>query len=323
MQGVSRETFSCCIRNDGQYILAVATTKQLAELFRALAGHDVPRAAEAARGIAQAEADRGNHGAARDLLGSLNGYATNRPVPHSHPVAHSISAHQCITPLGSKIALDALELSSAVRREIMDVATEWKHRTTLAAKGISRRWRLLFHGPPGCGKSVTAAALGRLVGLPVYLVRFDALIGSYLGQTALRLREVFRFAAETPCVLLFDEVDALAKRRGSPLEVGELDRVVIAFMQELEHATAEGFIVATCNLPRTLDDALWRRFDLAAEFPKPATRALAAFGKKCCALHGIKPSRQLSTLITKSGSYARAEQMIIGETRRRAIAGMK
>ena len=57
-------------------------------------------------------------------------------------------------------------------------------------------------------------------------------------------------------MLLFDEVDALAKRRGSPLEVGELDRVVIAFMQELERASAEGFIIATCNLPRTLDDAL-------------------------------------------------------------------
>jgi SpoVK/Ycf46/Vps4 family AAA+-type ATPase len=301
----------------------MATTKQLSELFRALAGHDVPRAAEAARRIAQAEADRGNHGAARDLLGSLNGYATQQRERQTHPVAHSIAPSQCLERLALTKPLDELELSPSARKEIADLAAEWKHRASLANSGIPRRWRLLFHGPPGCGKSATATALGHLIGLPVWLVRFDALIGSYLGQTALRLREVFRFAAETPCVLLFDEVDALAKRRGSPLELGELDRVVIAFMQELEHAASEGFIIATCNLPRTLDAALWRRFDLALEFPKPAASALAAFGKKRLAWHGMKLAKPLATRIAKSGSYACAEQLLLDEVRRRALAKLK
>ena len=298
----------------------MATTKQLAELFRAVSGHDLPRAVDAARSIAKAEADRGNHSAARDLLGSLNGYATPGTTGHSHPIAHSVTAQQCVSVLAKPTTLESLELPAVLRMEIVELSAEWKHRATLQAQGISRRWRLLFHGPPGCGKSVTAAALGRMVGLPVYLVRFDALVGSYLGQTALRLREVFRFAAENPCVLLFDEVDALAKRRGTPMEVGEIDRVVTAFMQELEHASPEGFIIATCNLPRSLDDALWRRFDLAVEFPKPSGKQLEAFARKRCKQLGFAPSKKLPPLAAKSGNFARAEQLIADEARRRALA---
>ena len=301
----------------------MATTKQLAELFRAVSGHDVPRAVDAARRIAQAEADRGNHSAARDLLGSLNGYATPGHASHPHPVAQSVTAQQCVTFLAHLATLESLELSAALRAELVELSVEWKHRAELRGQGIPRRWRLLFHGPPGCGKSATASALGRLVGLPVYLVRFDALIGSYLGQTALRLREVFRFAAENPCVLLFDEVDALAKRRGTPMEVGEIDRVVIAFMQELEHASPEGFIVATCNLPRSLDDALWRRFDLALEFPKPSGKQLEAFTRKRCKQLGFGSSKKLSSFAVKAGNYARAEQLVADEARRRVLAKLE
>lgn len=301
----------------------MATTKQLAELFRAVAGHDMPRAVDTARRIAQAEAERGNHGASRDLLGSLNGYATPGSSGHLHHVAHSVTTQQCVSLLQTSTTLDSLELPAALRAEITELSVEWKHRAELRAQGIPRRWRLLFHGPPGCGKSATAAALGQLVGLPVYLVRFDALIGAYLGQTALRLREVFRFAAENPCVLLFDEVDALAKRRGTPMEVGEIDRVVIAFMQELEHASPEGFIIATCNLPRSLDDALWRRFDLPVNFPKPTTKQLTAFARKRCKQLGFTPSKKLPSLAAKSGNYARSEQLVADEARRRALAKLK
>ncbi len=298
----------------------MATTKQLAELFRAVAGHDMPRAVESARRIAQIEADKGNHSAARDLLGSLNGYATPGHAGHSHPIAQSLTAQQCVSFLPHSATLDALELPAALRAEILELSAEWRHRAELRAQGIPRRWRLLFHGPPGCGKSATAAALGQLVGLPVYLVRFDALIGAYLGQTALRLREVFRFATENPCVLLFDEVDALAKRRGTPMEVGEIDRVVIAFMQELEHASPEGFIIATCNLPHSLDDALWRRFDLPVIFPKPTAKQLTTFARKRCKQLGFAPSKKLPLLAAKAGNYARAEQLIADEARRRALA---
>ncbi len=294
----------------------MATTRQLLELFRALGNHDVTGAADAARRIAKAEGEKGNQSAARDLLGSLNGYAKQESTQFA---AHNFSGQQCVSPLPAGCTIDELELTDGLRSEIESVANEWKHRAALAKKGITRRWRLLFHGPPGCGKSATAGAIGKLTGLPVYLVKFDALIGSFLGQTALRLGEVFRFAAQQPCVLLFDEVDALAKRRGSPLEIGELDRVVIAFMQALEHANPSGFIIATCNLPERLDEALWRRFDLTLKFPKPTAPALTSYARKQAKLRGFTLDKTLAARIVKLGSYARAQQVILDEARRRAL----
>lgn len=302
----------------------MANTKQLAELFRAIVNNDVARAASVAKRIAQAEADRGNHLAARDLMGSLNGFVNSGQVHGpAYPVAQSISAQQCLTPLAHPAAIEDLELPKTTRDQFSVLQAEWKHRAALHTRGIPRRGRLLFHGPPGCGKSATAGALARAIGLPIFLVRFDALIGAYLGQTALRLREVFRFAAENPCVLLFDEVDALAKRRGSPQEVGELDRIVIAFMQELEHATSDGFIIATCNLPRSLDDALWRRFDLAVRFPKPTGKQLATFSKRRCKSLGFVAPAAFLRSCAKAPSYAAGEQMVLNEARRRALAQLK
>lgn len=300
------------------------TTKQLAELFRAIVSNDMPRAVGAAKRIAEEEADRGNHKAARDLRTSLNGFANNgQPHPSSYPIAQSVMVQQCLSLMPDGPALEELVLPEATRKQVSELLSEWRHWAALAEQGIPRRWRLLFHGVPGCGKSVTARAIGHASGLPVYLVRFDALIGAYLGQTALRLREVFRFAAEHPCVLLFDEIDALAKRRGSPHEVGELDRIVIAFMQELEHAGSGGFIIGTCNLPRALDDALWRRFDLAVQFPKPTRQRLATFVRARCQALGCARSPKFVARCARAASFADAEQMVLDEARRRILARVK
>jgi SpoVK/Ycf46/Vps4 family AAA+-type ATPase len=224
-----------------------------------------------------------------------------------------------LMPLPASKQLSALELSPAVRESFGEVIKEWKSRSKLVKHGLPRRWRLLFHGPSGCGKSATAAALAAETKLPGYLVRFDSLIGAYLGQTALRLRELFSFAEQTPCVLLFDEVDALAKRRGSPMEVGELDRIVIAFMQELEHAHGEGFVIATSNIPRALDDALWRRFDLRIAFPKPKRSDLIRFAERRSREFGFRTTRATLYRCRNAASYAEAEQMVIAEARRRVL----
>jgi len=229
------------------------------------------------------------------------------------------SVNGTLMPLPASRRLDQLELSTSVRKSFGDVIKEWKSREKLVKHGLPRRWRLLFHGPSGCGKSAAAAALAAEMKLPGFLVRFDSLIGAYLGQTALRLRELFSFAAETPCVILFDEVDALAKRRGSPMEVGELDRIVIAFMQELEHAHGDGFIIATSNLPKALDDALWRRFDLRVGFPKPNGKDLARFAGSRSREFGIHANRVMLGQCRKAASYAEAEQLVISEARRRVL----
>lgn len=182
------------------------------------------------------------------------------------------------TPVGAPLAgallpvppvdtLDDVVLPAAQRARLGEVLQEWRMQATLDAAGVARRTKLLLHGPSGCGKTLTARALGGEMSLPVFVVRFDGVVGSYLGQTAARLRQLFRYAETVPSVLVLDEIDALAQRRGNPRDVGELDRVVISLLQELEHSTPRGIIVASSTLPRALDDALWRRFDWVLDFP--------------------------------------------------------
>jgi hypothetical protein len=291
-------------------------TRELIELFRAIGSHDLAQAATLSRKLAAQHGSRGQYRAERDLLGALNGMAKH-PANGQNAAPHATwSISGILMPILAAKPLSKLELSNSTRESLSEVINEWKSRSKLMKHGLPRRWRLLFHGPSGSGKSATAAALAAETGLPGYLVRFDTLIGAYLGQTALRLRELFSFAEKTPCVLLFDEVDALAKRRGSPMEVGELDRIVIAFMQELEHAHGEGFVIATSNIPRALDDALWRRFDLRIAFPRPGKMDLARFGKRRASEFGISATRALLSLCQSTASYAEAEQAIIAEARR-------
>jgi len=295
-------------------------TKDLIELFRAIGSHDLAQAAALSRKLAVQHGSRGQYRAERDLLGALNGMA--KPQINGQGTAPNTawSVSGTLMPLVTEKPLAALELSPIVRSGLEEIIKEWESRSKLEKHRLPRRWRLLFHGPSGCGKSATAAALAAETKLPSFLVRFDSLIGAYLGQTALRLRELFSFAAHNPCILLFDEVDALAKRRGSPMEVGELDRIVIAFMQELEHACGQGFVIATSNLPKILDDALWRRFDLRIAFPKPKPRELERFAKRCSSEFGFHESPALLKHCRNAASYAEAEQMIIAEARRRVLA---
>ena len=238
----------------------MATTRKLAELFRAVASEDFNAAAAAAGQICKNEEKNGHRAAARLLRGALNGArngaATNGfSHPHSDVQAAGIVPSSLVR-LDSSIPLEDVFLVQSIRRELDDVILEWTHRGLLGEHGITPRTKLLFHGPPGCGKSLTAQALGRELGIPVYLVRFDAIIGAFLGQTAIHLRQLFHFAETTPCVLLLDELDALGKKRGNPLDVGELDRIVIALLQELEHAKPLDIIIGTSNLPAHLDRAL-------------------------------------------------------------------
>jgi AAA+ superfamily predicted ATPase len=215
--------------------------------------------------------------------------------------------------------LSCVILSSGAREEIENFIHEWNHRDQLQERGITRRSKLLFHGPPGCGKSLTAAVLAGELRLPLFLVRFDAVIGAYLGQTAIHLRQIFHFSESTPCVLLFDELDALGKRRGRPSDVGELDRIVIALMQELEHSEPQGVIIGTSNLAKDLDHALWRRFDLALEFKAPSGKVLTNFARRIASDMQISLTDASLANIAEVHSFADAKRIVVSEARKQVL----
>lgn len=301
----------------------MTTTHKLIELFRALAAEDIKDARAIAAQLCENEEKKGHRTAARLLRGALNANgksSVSNGHPRSIPLAEGGNVlSTALVRLKETKGLADVVLAPSVRTELEGVILEWRHRVRLLERGIIPRSKLLFHGPPGCGKSLTAQALGKELGLPVYMVRFDAIIGAFLGQTAIHLRQLFHFAETTPCVLLLDELDALGKKRGNPLDVGELDRIVISLLQELEHAKPMGVVIGTTNLPGHLDDALWRRFDLDVFLKAPTQTVLRTFVRQLAEQKKITLRAEVAMRARRAPSFAAAERIVIAEVRREAL----
>lgn len=162
-----------------------------------------------------------------------------------------------------------LHLSNRVLAQIEDFASSVEKRDVLQDRGIDIHPRLLLHGKPGTGKSSIARAIASRLGLPLVTTRSDALVSSLLGQTSRNIREVFEYASRWPCVLFLDEFDALGKSRADTREVGELQRVVIALLQNMDAFEGAGVLVAATNHSQLLDTAVWRRFDHVIQTDSP------------------------------------------------------
>lgn len=165
---------------------------------------------------------------------------------------------------------ESLVLRDETKDAIDRVMAENRRADLLRTHGLRPANKLLFWGPPGCGKTAAADAIARELRLPLALVRFDALVSSYLGETAANIRKVFDFGRSNPMVLFFDEFDAIGKRRTTVDEHGELKRTVNAFLQVLDGFHSETITIAATNHQDVLDPALWRRFDDIVEFPRPS-----------------------------------------------------
>lgn len=257
----------------------MATTKSLGRLFKALAVANIDDAIQVARQIVEAEQRRGHRSAATLLRGALN--ANGNGVMSTAPTVGQVldSDAVLIEERPGPHLIDVV-LTSVARHDLREVICEWRHRHALGKEGLSRRTKMLFFGPPGCGKTFAARAVGSEMGLPVLTVRFSSVVGAYLGQTGAHLRNVFKFAEGSSCILFLDEFDAVSRSRGRSGDVGELDRVVISLLQELDHTVPAGIVIAATNAPESLDRAIWRRFDVVIEFPAPTRRQLVTFAQQ-------------------------------------------
>jgi SpoVK/Ycf46/Vps4 family AAA+-type ATPase len=165
-------------------------------------------------------------------------------------------------------------LRGEIRELLLRVIAENRSRARLERYGVAPRRRLLFHGPPGCGKTLAAAVLAGEMGLPLMTVRFDALFSRFLGATAVQLRAIFAEMPRRPGVYLFDEFDSVAKARGDLQDVGEMNRVVTAFLQLVDADVSGSILVAATNHVELLDRAVFRRFDLIVPLEKPTREQL-------------------------------------------------
>ncbi len=155
-------------------------------------------------------------------------------------------------------------------RRILESLVQEQHRSDLLRSyNLEPRNRLLFAGAPGNGKTSLAEALAHSLMVPFYVIRYDGIIGSYLGETASRLKAMFDFIRTQECVLFFDEFDAIGKERGDVHETGEIKRVVSSLLLQIDRLPSYVVVVAATNHPELLDKAVWRRFQVRLELEKP------------------------------------------------------
>jgi len=157
------------------------------------------------------------------------------------------------------------------KREVLEsIIRDFLNWDVLISNGVQPSSRILFYGPPGCGKTMSAKAIAGELGIPLLYVRFDAVVSSFLGETAGNLRKVFDFAKNDNWVIFFDEFDAIGRSRNDSSEHGEIKRVVNTFLQQLDNFKGRSLIIAATNFEHSLDYAIWRRFDETVNFELPS-----------------------------------------------------
>lgn len=199
----------------------------------------------------------------------------NTPVPVDRETSAALA--EVIFP--TDIDATAPLFNATVTQAVSTIVDEWANFEALSAVDIMPPKTCLIYGAPGTGKTRLALWIARKLDLPVLLVKLDGLVSSFLGTTARNIGNLFTFANRYRCVLLLDEFDAIAKVRDDPQEVGEIKRVVNALLQNLDVRQDIGFTIGITNHPKLLDPAVWRRFEVQLEIPKPdfeVRKAIAA-----------------------------------------------
>lgn len=159
--------------------------------------------------------------------------------------------------------------SPRLATELAQIVAERKRDKELLSAGLTPTRTVVFTGPPGVGKTFAARWVARELGRPLLILDLAAVMSSFLGRTGSNLRSVLDYAKGTDCVLLLDEIDAIAKRRDDVAEIGELKRLVTVLLQEIDDWPATGLLIAATNHADLVDSAAWRRFELRIDFPMP------------------------------------------------------
>lgn len=272
----------------------MATASQIKSLLRSHTSGDNERFYAVALQVAAAEARRGHQALADDLRKLVNEARHRADSDSAIQKVHNLSTPQgeagdLLELVETHIKVSDLVMVDSLRERIQRVLNEQKNLSRLKENNLRPRQRLLFTGPPGCGKTITAAALATELRLPLFVVRLDSLISRYLGESLSKLRLIFDAAERHRAVYLFDEFDSIGFTRDAPSEVGEMRRVLNSFLVFIERLQSNSLIIAATNYGQRLDNALFRRFDDLVEFGLPEPPQIQETIKRL--LHNVDKER--------------------------------
>ncbi len=252
------------------------TANQIKSLLQSHTTGDDERFYAVALQVAAAEARKGHQKLAEELRDLVK--SSRRQLDGAAPKGNVVSfaaptgeAANILEAVPTHLKVSDLVLAKSLEERIQRIVHEQRNLSRIKENNLRPRQKLLFTGPPGCGKTATASALAAELGLPLFVVRLDSLLSRYLGESLTKLRLVFDAAETTRAVYLFDEFDSIGFTRETPNDVGEMRRVLNAFLVFIERLRGNSIVIAATNYGERLDKALFRRFDDLVEFGLPAS----------------------------------------------------
>lgn len=257
------------------------------------------------------------------LADRLTALLRNGSSPSTQPRFGDNAAGQFLLELTPQRALDTLVLAPETEALCRELVAEQHRSDLLKTYGISPRHRLLVAGPPGNGKTTLAEAIAYELAVPLMVVRYEGLIGSFLGETGSRLQKVFDHARTQRCVLFFDEFEILGKERGDTRETGEIKRVVGTLLTQIDRLPDYVVTIVASNHPELLDRAVWRRFQVRINLPAPTKAQITRF------VDDFSAKRQFSFCLASSTisdslighSFAEVEEFCVDILRQAILQG--
>lgn len=212
------------------------------------------------------------------LANSLNDLLSNLPedkIPMNGTTVLDHRISNLVHEVMPERTFNDLILPKSVKEISQEVVTEQYRVDLLRSYNLEPRNRILLIGPPGNGKTSLAEAFASALMVPLLIVRYDGVVGAYLGETAIRLRKLIEYASTRKCVLFFDEFETLGKERGDRHETGEIKRVVSSLLIQIDSLPSHVVVIGATNHSELLDRAVWRRFQVRMTLPAPTLTRLA------------------------------------------------
>jgi SpoVK/Ycf46/Vps4 family AAA+-type ATPase len=289
----------------------MASSEQIRALVQSYSEGDDTRFLSVAMQVAAGEARKGHAEFSAELRRMIE-KAKERAQPRQS-VGQTIPFASTTGELGELLAvyhpqtrIADMILTDNLRSKLERIVDEHRQMAMLKGHNLRPRQRLLLSGPPGCGKTMTAYALAGELSFPLFIVRLDALMTKFLGETGAKLRLIFDAMERVRAVYLFDEFDSIGTERGSTSDVGEMRRILNSFLMMLENYHGNSMVIAATNHGHTLDSALFRRFDDLLDYRLPDKALLeAVISRRFAQAPGkVRISTQKAAAVAQGLSFA-------------------
>jgi len=296
----------------------MARADLLVDLVKYAAAGNRPMVKKVAEAIIAEERDKQHTILADRLQNELMRTPMEVPQPQkgngqAPMVVNEVRAESFIQEKEPVRTMASLILPQEVRFSCDQLIQEQFRADLLRSYGVEPRNRVLLIGPPGNGKTSLAEAIAQSLMVPFYVVKYDAIVGAYLGETAMRLKKLMDYVSGRKCVLFFDEFETIGKERGDLHETGEIKRVVSSLLLQMDQLPSYVTIIGATNHPELLDRAVWRRFQMRMTLPQPTRAGIGNFLERFQREHKLMFEYSADTLKNKlfGCNYAEVEEFCL------------